>query len=99
MTDRKIVLCPAFRHLIPSDFENWLERMAAKGWHIDSIRQWSSILMTFKRSEPEKYRFVYDPQVSPRKEYIATYEQFGWEYVGGWLDFNWWSPRSHNGDN
>ena len=38
--------------------------------------------MTFLRDKPKKYRFIYDPQVSPRKEYIATYEQFGWEYLG-----------------
>ena len=28
MTDRKIVLFPAFRNLVPSDFENWLEKLA-----------------------------------------------------------------------
>ena len=38
--------------------------------------------MTFQRGKPKKYRFIYDPQVSPRKEYISTYEQFGWEYLG-----------------
>ncbi len=90
MNDKKIVLFSAFRHLIPSDFESWLELMAAKGWHIDSIRQWSSILMTFKRGESKKCRFVYDPQVSPRKEYIATYEQFGWEYLGRMASAHIW---------
>ena len=30
MTDRKIVLFSAFRYLLPSDYENWLERMAAE---------------------------------------------------------------------
>jgi hypothetical protein len=82
MSDRKIVLFSAFRHLLPSDYENWLEQMATEGWHIDHIGQWSSVCMTFQHGEPKKYRFVYDPQVSPRKEYIATYEQFGWQYLG-----------------
>jgi hypothetical protein len=90
MTDRRIVLLPAFRNLLPSDFENWLERMAAEGWHIGGIRQWSSIAMTFRRGEPKKYRFVYDPQVSPRKEYIATYEQFGWAYLGRMASAHIW---------
>ena len=90
MTDRKIVLVPAFRNLMPSDFENWLERMAAEGWHINGMRQWSSIVMTFRRGEPTKYRFVYDPQVSPRKEYIATYEQFGWDYLGRMASAHIW---------
>jgi len=82
MSDRKIVLFSAFRHLIPSDYEDWLEQMAAKGWHINQIGQWSSVTMTFQRGLPKKVRFVYDPQVSPSKDYIPTYEQFGWEYLG-----------------
>jgi hypothetical protein len=90
MTDRKIVLFSAFRYLLPSDYENWLERKAAEGWHINRFRQWSSIVMTFRRGEPKRYHFVYDPQVSPRKEYIATYEQFGWEYLGRMASAHFW---------
>jgi hypothetical protein len=90
MIDRKTVLFSAFRYLLPSDYENWLERMAAQGWHTNHFRQWNSIVMTFIRGEPKKYRFVYDPQVSPRKEYIATYEQFGWEYLGRMASAHFW---------
>jgi hypothetical protein len=94
MTDRKIVLFSAFRYLLPSDYENWLERMAAGGWHINRFRQWSSIVMTFRRGEPKKYRFIYDPQVSPRKEYITTYEQFGWEYLGRMASAHFWRKEN-----
>ncbi|HUV52964.1 MAG TPA: DUF2812 domain-containing protein [Dehalococcoidia bacterium] len=90
MKNSKIVLFSAFRYLVPSDYENWLERMATEGWHINHFRQWNSIIMTFKRGEPKKYRFVYDPQVSPRKEYLATYEQFGWEYLGRMASAHFW---------
>jgi uncharacterized membrane protein YeiB len=90
MSDRKIVLFSAFRHLLPSDYENWLERMAADGWHINHFRQWNSIFMTFQLGKPKRYRFVYDPQVSPRKEYIATYKQFGWEYLGRMASAHFW---------
>ncbi len=90
MTDRKIVFFSAFRHLVPSDYENWLERMAKEGWHIDRFRQWSSIVMVFRRGAPKQYRFVFDPQVSPRKEYIPTYEQFGWEYLGRMASAHFW---------
>ena len=90
MPDRKIVLFSAFRYLLPSDYENWLERMAAEGWHINRFRQWSSIFMTFRRGTPKRYRFVYDPRVSPRKEYISTYEQFGWEYLGRMASAHFW---------
>jgi hypothetical protein len=44
----------------------------------------------FPAGKPKKYRFVYDPQVSPRKEYIATYEQFGWEYLGRMASAHFW---------
>jgi len=90
MTGKKTVMFPAFRRVVPSDFENWLEQMASEGWHVNNIRQWSSIVMTFRKGEPKKYRFVYDPQVSPRKEYIATYEQFGWEYLGRMASAHIW---------
>ena len=90
MKDKKVVWFSAFRHVIPADYENWLEQMAAEGWHVGHLRQWSSMYMTFTRDEPKKYRFVYDPQVSPRKDYIPTYEQFGWEYLGRMASAHFW---------
>ncbi len=82
MSNKKIVLFSAFRHLIPSDYEDWLEQMAAEGWQLNKVGQWDSVCMKFERGIPKKYRFVYDPQVSPRADYIPTYEEFGWEYLG-----------------
>ena len=90
MTDKKIVLFPAFRKLIPSDFEIWLESMAAKGWHLSRFRQWSSVIMIFTKGEPKKYRFVYDLQVSPRQDYFSTYEEFGWDYLGRMASAHIW---------
>lgn len=90
MSDRKIEFFSVFHHLLPSDYENWLERMAAEGWHINHFRQWNSIIMTFQLGKPKQYRFVYDPQISPRKEYIATYKQFGWEYLGRMASAHFW---------
>ncbi|WP_052465184.1 DUF2812 domain-containing protein [Dehalococcoides mccartyi] len=90
MPDKKVVLFSAFRHLLPSDYETWLEKMAAEGWHINRFRQWSSVFLVFRRGAPKRYRFVYDPQVSPRKEYIPTYEQFGWEYLGRMASAHFW---------
>lgn len=90
MKDKKTVLFPAFRKVFPEDFENWLEDMAAEGWHVDHIGQWNSLLMTFKRGEPKKYRFVYDLQALPRKDYMETYKQFGWESVGQMASVHIW---------
>jgi len=82
MKNKKIVFFPAFKRVVPSDFENWLENMALDGWHIERVRQWSSIIMIFKKGKTKKYRFVYDLQAVPGKDYIPTYEQFGWECLG-----------------
>jgi hypothetical protein len=90
MSDQKIVLFSVFRHILPSDYENWLEQMAAEGWQIDRVGQWSSVVMIFRRCEPKISRFVYDPQVSPRKEYIPTYKEFGWEYLGRMASAHIW---------
>lgn len=82
MKDTKTVYLSGFRNVVPADYENWIEQLALQGWNIDHIGQWSSVVMTFRRSEPKKYRYIYDLQAFPKKEYKATYEQFGWEFVG-----------------
>jgi hypothetical protein len=82
MKNKMTVWLSAFRNVVPADYENWLEHLALQGWNIDSIGQWSSIVMTFYHSEPKKYRYIYDIQVKNKKEYKSTYEQFGWEFVG-----------------
>ena len=90
MKTEKIVFFPAFKRVVPSDFENWLEDMAAKGWHIERVREWSSIIMIFVKGEPKKYRFVYDVHAIVGKDYISTYEQFGWVNLGRMASVNIW---------
>jgi hypothetical protein len=90
MNNKKIVFFSAFRNLVPSDYENWLESMAARGWHVSRFRQWSSMIMVFTRAEPGKYRFVYDIQVSPKQDYFSMYEEFGWEYLGRMASAHVW---------
>ncbi len=82
MKTKKVVWLSAFKHVIPADYENWLEEMASQGWNIDRIGQWSSVRLVFTRTTPKKYRYVYDIQTNPKNDYRATYEQFGWEFVG-----------------
>jgi hypothetical protein len=82
MKTKKVVWLSAFKHVIPAEYENWMEEMASQGWNIDRIGQWSSVRMVFTKSTPKKYRYVYDIQSNPKKDYRATYEQFGWEFVG-----------------
>jgi hypothetical protein len=90
MKTTKTVFFPAFKRVVPSDFEDWLEDMAAKGWHIERVRQWSSIIMIFIKGEPRRYRFVYDVHPIVGKDYISTYEQFGWKNLGRMASVNIW---------
>lgn len=80
--EKKTVWMSAFINVVPADYENWLENMALEGWEIKKIGQWSSVCMTFEKGESKKYRYVYDMQTIAREDYKATYEQFGWEFVG-----------------
>lgn len=82
MKNKKRVWFSPFVRVVPADYETWLEDLAMQGWNIDKIGQWSSICMDFTRTRPRRYRYVFDMQISPHPEYLFTYEQFGWEYVG-----------------
>jgi len=80
----KAVYFSAFRegNIVPTNFENWMEKKALQGWHVENIGQWSSLKMDFIQSKPRKYRFVYDVNSFPNKKYKNMYRQFGWELVG-----------------
>jgi hypothetical protein len=82
MKNKKAFWFSAFKYVVPSEYEAWMEGMEEQGWHLEKIGQWSSIRMVFHRGEPRKYRYVFDMQPFPKKDYVATYEQFGWEFVG-----------------
>lgn len=82
MKNKKTVWFSAFTHVVPSEYEAWMEQMEAQGWHLKKIGQWSSIRMVFQWGSPHKYRYVFDMQPFPKKDYIQIYEQFGWEFVG-----------------
>lgn len=93
MKDKKTVWFSAFINVVPSEYEKWLEKMEAEGWHLEEIGQWSSIRMVFHRGKPRKYRYVYDMQAFPKKEYVPTYQAFGWEFMGRMASsFIWRKP-------
>lgn len=90
MKTKKTVWFSAFKYVIPAEFEFWLEKLASQGWNIDRIGQWSSIRLQFTKTSPKKYRYVYDIQTNPKNDYQATYEQFGWEFVGVMASCHLW---------
>ncbi len=78
---RRYWLTP-FKYVVPADYENWFEELAAAGWHPVKVGQWSSLAMRFAQGAPRKYRYVVDVQPTPRRDYMRAYEDFGWEFVG-----------------
>lgn len=96
MKNKKSVWFSAFTHVVPSEYEAWMEEKEAQGWHLNKIGQWSSIRMVFHRSEPHRYRYVFDMQPFPKKDYIETYEQFGWEFIGQMASAFIWRKKYTN---
>jgi hypothetical protein len=82
MTEKRLHWLTPFRYVVPADYENWFEEQAAAGWHPVKVGQWSSIAMRFAKGAPKKYRYVVDMQPAPKKDYMRTYQEFGWEFVG-----------------
>lgn len=82
MKDTKAVWWATYKYAAPADFEQFMERMAAEGWNVDQIKQWNSFRMVFHKTEPKKYRYVMDLHAFPKKDYVATYEAFGWKLMG-----------------
>jgi len=83
----------AFRYVAPADFEEWLEAQARVGWLLEHVGQLGSVLMTFQNGDPATYRYVIDAQISPRPDYIATYQDAGWEHLGRMASAHVWRRR------
>lgn len=82
MKDTKTVWFTALRYVVPSDYEQFMENMEAQGWTIKKIGEWSSMKMKFQKTKPRKVRYIFDMNLRPKKDYLQTYLQLGWEYVG-----------------
>jgi hypothetical protein len=83
--NKKTFFAPILTKVVPEDFEAWMEGLALEGWNIDKLPAVGIAWMTFHKTEPKRYRYVYDlniPALIKRKDYKQTYEQFGWEFVG-----------------
>lgn len=70
-----------WRFVKPADYEEWFEKLAAKGRH-PKISRLSAFCMKFVKGESKRYKYVVDLQAFPKEEYFDTYASFGWEYVG-----------------
>jgi len=82
MKGKTIKWLSPYIHSEPIEYEEYFEKLALRGWHPAKIDVWSSIRMTFIKSEPKQYRYVVDVQSILRQEYKQLHQDLGWELVG-----------------
>jgi len=80
--NKKTIWLPAFRWVVPADFEQLMENLAAQGWAANKLGRFGAFKITLHESKPRNIRYVFDLNLFPNSDYHQTYEQFGWEYAG-----------------
>ncbi|HTP86832.1 MAG TPA: DUF2812 domain-containing protein [Bryobacteraceae bacterium] len=74
--------------------EQWLEKMAAEGWHLVS----GGIRFVFERGEPQQVRYRLDYRGSypqGEQEYFSLFRDSGWEHVCDYFAWHYFrSPAS-----
>lgn len=78
--------------------ECWLEDMAGKGLHLDGPSGFFAGLGTFTEGEPAPVRYrleavtkkptIWDDREAPTDAALDLAEEFGWEYVCRWREFD-----------
>lgn len=86
----------AYRNVVPSEYEKWFEEYAAEGWHPIKINHFSSMVMTFEKNEPKKYKYAIELLGRLKKDRIKIYKDFGWEYVGRMSSIFVWRSEYEN---
>lgn len=87
---KKTIWLALFKNIVPSDFENMMESLALEGWHIGKIKQFNAIKMSFYKTAPKKYRYIFDANTLLNENFCNTYEQLGWEFMGQMASYVVW---------
>ncbi len=82
-----------FTHPTPERLESWLEREASNGWEPREFGDMSAIRMRLHQTKAAKVRYVVDPQQSVDDDYLSTYQDAGWQYVGELSSLHVWRRR------
>ncbi|MCB2412321.1 DUF2812 domain-containing protein [Demequina sp. TTPB684] len=96
MTIKNAWLAP-FTHPTPARLEAWLEREAAQGWEPRELGDMSAIRLRLHSTKAVTMRYVVDPQRSIDADYLETYRDAGWDYVGELSSLHVWRRR-YRGD-
>lgn len=93
MQDKKVIW--RLLTVLQEDTESqWLQEMSRQGWHLAAYH---SIRYTFKRGEPKEYIYQFDYQwnLEDKEEYIAHYEELGWEFILTFMGWQYFRCEPH----
>lgn len=89
MTRDTLVRWHVWFHWTTDQFEDWLEAMAAQGWHLVKTDRWMH-RSHFRREVPKKVRYCVDFPGEVTDEYYTIYRDAGWEMVSSALGWYIW---------
>src|SRR5690606_8143935 len=89
MTRDTLVRWHVWFHWTADRFEDWLEAMAAQGWHLVKTDRWMH-RSHFRRGVPKKVRYCVDFPGEVTDEYYTIYRDAGWEMVSSALGWHIW---------
>lgn len=69
-----------FTKMVPQDYEEWLEKLEERGWHLYKTT-FGGLVHHFKKDKPHKIKYCLDYQVKKKSDYEQIFEDIGWELV------------------
>lgn len=72
----------SLKKIVPSEMEYYLEEMAANGMMLKNLGEMGFFYFEFEEDIPQKCKYVVDISSLPKRLYIETLVDKGWEYMG-----------------
>ena len=80
----------------PEKIERYIEKMALQGWRLTGVSGFL-VMLHFSRSDSEQIRVCVDYQPRVGADYVALFEDAGWECLGQSAGWYMWR-KSYEGD-
>ena len=90
-------LLAAYKHIIPSDLEYYLEEKNSEGLRLMPLGQSSLFFLNFTEEPPKRYKYAVDCPTIPKAMYMKKLTDDGWEYLGQSLNRYLWRKEYEEG--
>ncbi len=98
MEERKKIIFASLRHIVPSDMEEYLENMQAKGFELRSLADGSLFYFPFGEAETGKAKYAVDSTGLSKALYMQMLIDKGWEYLGRSMNCYIWRKKYEGSD-